>query len=145
MNSRSIELLDILLIEDNPADARLITEFLKDTNLINELHVQQDGIKAMDFLNYQCKQNNYSPHFVILDLNLPRKSGVEVLKEIKKDNDLKKIPVLILTTSTAAEDIKACYENHANCYITKPLDFDEFAKTIGLIKDFWLNTATLPK
>lgn len=99
MNSQSIKLLDILLVEDNPADARLITEFLKDNNILNELHVQQNGIMAIDFLNNQCKQNDCYPHFVILDLNLPRKSGVEVLKEIKKDNDLKKIPVLILTTS----------------------------------------------
>ena len=145
MNSKSLKSFDILLVEDNPADARLITEFLSDTHLINELHVQQDGIKAMDFLNQQCKPNNYYPHFIILDLNLPGKNGIEVLKEIKEDINLKKIPVMIFTTSTAEEDIKKCYDNHASCYVTKPLDFDEFTKTINLIKEFWLNTVKLPE
>ena len=145
MNSKSLKSFDILLVEDNPADARLITEFLSDTHLINELHVQQDGIKAMDFLNQQCKPNNYYPHFIILDLNLPGKNGIEVLKEIKEDINLKKIPVMIFTTSTAEEDIKKCYDNHASCYVTKPLDFDEFTKTINLIEEFWLNTVKLPE
>lgn len=144
MNSKSHKTFDILLIEDNPADARLITEFLSDTDFINHLHIQHDGIKAMEFLNQQCKEKGYYPHFVILDLNLPGKNGLEVLKEIKRDIDLKKIPVMIFTTSTAEEDIKKCYDNHASCYITKPLDFDEFAKTIDLVKDFWLKTVKLP-
>jgi CheY-like chemotaxis protein len=144
MNSKSHETFDILLVEDNPADARLITEFLSDADFINDLHIQQDGIKAMNFLNQQCKQNDYYPNFVILDLNLPGKNGLEVLKEIKGDNELKKIPVMIFTTSTAEEDIKKCYDNHASCYITKPLDFDEFTDTINLIKDFWINTVKLP-
>ena len=144
MNSKDIKSCDILLVEDNPADARLITEFLSDMDFINDLYVQTDGIKAMDFLNHHCKQKGYYPDFVILDLNLPGKNGVEVLKEIKGDTDLKKIPVMIFTTSTAEEDIKKCYDNHASCYITKPLDFDEFTKTITLIKDFWFNTVKLP-
>ncbi len=144
MNSKIPESFDILLVEDNPADARLIIEFLSDADFINDLHVQQDGIKAMEFLSKHCKQNDHYPNFVILDLNLPGKNGLEVLKEIKGDNDLKKIPVMIFTTSTAEEDIKKCYDNHASCYITKPLDFDEFTEKINLIRDFWLNTVKLP-
>ncbi len=144
MNSQNTKTFDILLVEDNSADARLIKEFLGETDAVNKLHIQHDGMKAMEYLN-QCKEDDYYPQLVLLDLNLPRKGGIEVLKEIKGDKDLRKLPVIILTTSTAREDIKECYDNYANCYITKPVEFDEFANTIDLVKNFWLNMAVLPK
>lgn len=147
LNSQNINAFSILLVEDNNADAHLIREFLKDISLETTLHIVRDGIEAMKFLNQHCKYNNdkYCPIIVILDLNLPRMSGREVLKEIKGDNDLKRIPVMILTTSTAEEDIKECYNHYANCYITKPLDFDEFSGVMDSIKDFWFNAVELPK
>lgn len=145
-NSQSISSLFVLLVEDNLADARLIKEFLKEINIKTVLHVARDGKEAMEFLYLNCKYNrNCRSTFVILDLNLPKMSGREVLKKIKGDEELKKIPVLILTTSTAKEDIVECYNNYANCYITKPLDFDEFKDTMNSIKNFWFNTAELPK
>ena len=145
LNSQNINSISILLVEDSNADAYLIKEFLKEINIDNVLYVAKDGIEAMEFLHKNCKQDNYCPHVVILDLNLPRMNGREVLKEIKRDNYLKKIPVMILTTSDEEEDIKDCYNNHANCYITKPVDFDEFANRMDLIKDFWFNVVELPK
>lgn len=135
----------ILLVEDNPADARLITEFLKDTDLKFALHSVTDGLEAIEFLNRQCKiEEKYCPNLIILDLNLPKMNGSDVLKLIKEDNDLKNIPVLILTTSTAEEDINVCYESHASCYITKPVDFTDFERVMNIIKDFWLGAAELP-
>lgn len=135
----------ILLVEDNPADVRLITEFLKDTDLKFVLHTVNDGLGAVDFLHQQCKiGDKYCPNLIILDLNLPKMNGSEVLKIIKEDNDLKNIPVLILTTSTAEEDINVCYESHASCYITKPVDFSDFERIMNIIKDFWFNAAELP-
>ncbi|MGB9979773.1 response regulator [Methanobacterium sp.] len=145
-NSQDIASISILLVEDNLADARLIEEFLKEINMKAVLHIVRDGKEAMEFLYLNCKYNGkYQSTFVILDLNLPKMGGREVLKEIKCDDELKRIPVVILTTSTAEEDIIECYNNHANCYITKPLDFDEFANTMDLIKSFWFNIAELPK
>ncbi len=143
LNSHDINSLSILLVEDNSADAHLIKEFLKEINIETVLNVVHDGKEAMEFLYKHYKYNN--PNFVILDLNLPKMSGREVLKEIKNDDDLKRIPVMILTTSTAEEDIRECYNNYANCYITKPLDFDEFANAMESIKTFWFHTAELPK
>ena len=146
LNSQDISSLSILLVEDNLADARLIKELLNEIDIKTVLHVVRDGKEAMEFLYLNCKYNNgFSSTFIILDLNLPKMSGREVLKEIKGDNKLKRIPVVILTTSTAEEDITECYNNHANCYITKPLDFDEFASTMSSIKSFWFNVAKLPK
>ena len=137
--------INILLVEDNPADARLIDEVFKDTNVKNKLHVVKDGVEAMDFLN---KMNEYSdapqPDIILLDLNLPRKDGREVLKEVKKNEDLKSIPIVILTTSSAKEDVIKTYNNHANCYITKPVDFDQFLMVINAIEDFWLKVVKLP-
>ena len=136
---------NILLVEDNPADARLIVEVFKDTNVKNRIHVVKDGVEAMDFLN---KENEYidapKPHIILLDLNLPRKDGREVLKEVKMDEDLKSIPIVILTTSSAGEDVIKTYNNHANCYITKPVDFDQFLMVINAIEDFWLRVVELP-
>jgi chemotaxis family two-component system response regulator Rcp1 len=146
LNSQDTNSISILLVEDNTADAHLIKEFLKEIDLKTALHIVRDGTAAMDFLYLNCRHNNeYCPTFVILDLNLPKMDGREVLREIKNDNDLKRIPVIILTTSTAEEDIKECYNNYANCYITKPLDFDEFANVMDSIKNFWFSTAELPK
>jgi CheY-like chemotaxis protein len=137
--------INILLVEDNPADARLINEVFKDTNVNNKLHVVKDGVEAMDFLN---KANEYidapQPDIILLDLNLPRKDGREVLREVKKNEDLKSIPIVILTTSSAKEDVIKTYNNHANCYITKPVDFDQFLMVINAIEDFWLKVVKLP-
>ncbi len=146
LNSKNTNSLTILLVEDNPADARLIMEFFKDINIKNSLHIVQDGMEAIRFLFQQCKEDmdKYCPDIIILDLNLPRISGREILKEIKGDNDLKTIPVLILTTSDASEDIKECYDHYANCYLIKPVDFDEFTKIMESIKNFWFNKVELP-
>ena len=137
--------VNILLVEDNPADARLIEEVFKDTNVNNKIYVVKDGVDAMNFLN---KENEYSeaprPEMILLDLNLPRKDGREVLKEVKKNEELKSIPIVILTTSSAKEDVIKTYSNHANCYITKPVDFDQFLRVITAIEDFWLKVVELP-
>ena len=146
LNSQSINSFTILLVEDNPADARLIMEFFKDINVKNNLYIMHDGMEAMDFLFRRSKENTtkYRPDLIILDLNLPKMSGREILKEIKEDKDLKTIPVLILTTSDAIEDVKECYNHYANCYLTKPVDFDEFMKIMKAIKNFWFNKVELP-
>lgn len=137
--------VNILLVEDNSADARLIGEVFKDTNVENKIHIVKDGIEAMDFLN---KKNSYSnvpkPDIILLDLNLPRKDGREVLEEVKSDEGLKSIPVIILTTSCAEEDLIRTYRNYANCYITKPVDFNELLNVITAIEDFWLKIVKLP-
>ena len=145
-NSQDSNYLSILLVEDNLADARLIKEFLNEIiSIKTALHIVRDGKEAMEFLYLNCKYNNeHCSTFVILDLNLPKMGGREVLKEIKGDDDLKRIPVVILTTSTAEEDIMECYNNHANCYINKPLDFNEFSNVMNSIKSFWFNIAELP-
>lgn len=136
---------NILLVEDNKSDARLIREFLKDADMNNILYVVKDGIEALEFLYTHCKPKCiYCPDLVILDLNLPRKRGIEVLKEMRKDNDLNKMPVIILTTSNAPEDVDECYKYYANCYIVKPVHLDEFTKIMESFKEFWLNNVKLP-
>jgi chemotaxis family two-component system response regulator Rcp1 len=138
--------VEILLVEDNPADIRLIMEVFKDFTIQNEIHVVRDGITAMNFLYKKGEYKNApKPDLVLLDLNLPRKDGREVLVEIKENEDLKSIPVVILTTSSAKEDIIKTYSNYANCYITKPVDFDQFLRVINSIEDFWLKVVKLPK
>ena len=138
------KLIKVLIVEDNPQDLRLIEEVFKDTNLNNRIYIVKDGVDAMSFL---YKLNDFveapRPDIILLDLNLPRKDGREVLKEIKNDEDLKSIPVVILTTSSAREDIIKTYRDHANCYITKPVDFDDFLKVITAIEDFWLRIVKL--
>ena len=137
--------INILLVEDNPADARLIKEVFKDTKIKNNLYVVKDGVDAMAFLNQEDQYADIPrPDVILLDLNLPRKDGREVLKELKEDNALKRVPIVILTTSNAKEDIIRTYNNHANCYITKPVDFDKFLKVINSIEDFWLTVVKLP-
>lgn len=142
MNDRGVK---ILLVEDNPADARLVKEAFKYFKIENEIFVVEDGLEAMKFLKNEEEYDNVQkPDIILLDLNLPRKDGREVLKEIKKDNVLKLIPVVILTTSHAEEDILGTYKNNANCYITKPVDLDQFISVINSIQDFWLNKVKLP-
>ena len=137
--------INILLVEDNPADARLIKEVFKDTKAKTNLYVVKDGVEAMAFLNQEFEYEDIPrPDVILLDLNLPRKDGREVLKELKEDEVLKCVPIVILTTSSAEEDIIRTYNNHANCYITKPVDFDQFLKVINSIEDFWLKLVKLP-
>lgn len=137
--------VEILLVEDNIGDARLAKEALKESKIKNDLQIVGDGIDAMDFLHRKGKFTNAPrPDLILLDLNLPRKDGREVLAEIKNDPDLKRIPVVILTISKAEEDILKTYNLHANCYITKPLDLDQFMKVVKSIEDFWLTIVKLP-
>jgi chemotaxis family two-component system response regulator Rcp1 len=137
--------IQILLVEDNPGDVRLAVEALRDAKVRNQLHVVQDGVEAMSFLRQDGQYVGLPrPDLVLLDLNLPRKDGREVLAEIKQDADLKRIPVVILTSSAAEQDILHAYNLHANCYITKPLDLDQFLKVVRSIEDFWLMVVRLP-
>jgi len=138
------KIVNILLVEDNPADARLIEEVFKDISLNNKIYIVKDGVDAINFLyNLNDFKEAPRPDIILLDLNLPRKDGREVLKEIKGDENLKSIPIVILTTSSAREDIIKTYRDHANCYVTKPVDFDEFFKVITAIEDFWLRIVKL--
>ncbi|MBN2352174.1 MAG: response regulator [Spirochaetales bacterium] len=137
--------VEILLVEDNPGDARLAREALKDSKLINNLSHVADGEEAMDFLRREGKYADAPrPDLILLDLNLPKKDGREVLAEIKIDENLKRIPVVILTVSSAEEDIFRTYNLHANCYITKPIDLNQFMKVVHSIEDFWLSIVKLP-
>jgi chemotaxis family two-component system response regulator Rcp1 len=137
--------IEILLVEDNPADVRLTQEALKEAKVRNRLHVVEDGVAAMEFLQ---REGQYAdalrPDLILLDLNLPKKDGREVLEEIKQDSSLKRIPVVVLTTSQAEEDILKTYDLHANCYVTKPVDLDQFITIVRSIEDFWLTIVKLP-
>jgi CheY-like chemotaxis protein len=137
--------VDILLVEDNPGDVRLTKEALRDAKVLNEIYVAKDGVEAMEFLN---KKGSFKeapiPDMILLDLNLPRKDGREVLAEIKKDPKLKHIPVIILTTSKADEDIVKSYNLHANAYITKPVDLNRFVEIIHALEEFWFTIVKLP-
>ncbi len=140
-----IKLADILLVEDNPGDVRLAKEALKDSKLLNKLYQVSDGIEAIAFLRQQGEYSDAPrPDLVLLDLNLPRKGGREVLAEIKADETLKRIPVVILTISRAEEDILKSYNLHANCYISKPFDMEQFIKVVKSIEDFWFSIVKLP-
>jgi CheY-like chemotaxis protein len=137
--------IEILLVEDNPADVRLTREALKEHKLSNNLHVAIDGVEALNFLYKKGKYvKSPRPDIIILDLNLPKKDGREVLAEIKQEKDLKRIPVVVLTSSKAEEDIVKSYNLHANCYISKPVDFDQFLKVVKSIEDFWISIVKLP-
>ena len=139
------DLIDILLVEDNPGDVRLTREVLKDGKLRNNLFVCGDGEEALEFLRRRGKHANaVRPDLVLLDLNLPRKSGCEVLAEVKEDPELRAIPIIVLTTSAAEQDILQTYNLHANCYITKPVDLPQFIKIVHSICDFWLEIVKLP-
>jgi len=137
--------INILLVEDNPGDARLTIEALRDAKVRNELNVARDGVEAMAMLR---REDGYAdaprPDLILLDLNLPRKDGRQVLAEIKSDENLRRIPVAVLTTSQAEQDILASYDLHANCYITKPVDLNEFVRVVQGIENFWLSIVKLP-
>jgi chemotaxis family two-component system response regulator Rcp1 len=142
---RADRTVEILLVEDNPADVRLTREVLENGDGSTRLRVVRDGEEAMAFLRREGEFADCSrPNLVLLDLNLPKKDGREVLQELKGDSELCRIPVVVLTTSAAEADISRSYELHANCFITKPLDLDEFFSVVQSIKDFWLASARLP-
>jgi two-component system, chemotaxis family, response regulator Rcp1 len=144
MNATKI--VEILLIEDNLGDARLAKEALRDAKVRNNLSWVPDGVEAIAFLRHEGKYASAPrPDLILLDLNLPRKDGREVLSEIKSDEKLKRIPVVILTTSQAEEDIFRAYHLNANCYISKPVDLDQFIKVVKMIEDFWLTIVKLPR
>lgn len=137
--------IEILMVEDNPADARLTLEAFKDAKILNNISVVEDGEQALAFLRREGKYADATrPDLILLDLNLPRKDGREVLEEIKGNQDLKTIPVVILTTSEDEKDIARSYELHANAYIKKPVELDEFMKVIRAVEDFWLTAVKLP-
>ncbi len=137
--------IEILLVEDNPGDVRLTKEALKEGRVANRISVAKDGFEAMAFLRREGEYANASrPDLILLDLNLPKKNGREVLAEIKMDPDLKHIPVVVLTSSQAENDIVATYNLHANCYITKPVDFEQFISVVRSIEDFWFAVVKLP-
>ena len=139
------DVVDILLVEDNPGDVRLTREALREAKFQNELYVAEDGVEAIAFLRRQGKYAGaVRPDLILLDLNLPRKDGREVLAEIKEDADLKRIPVVVLTTSQAEADIVRAYNLHANCYINKPVDIEQFLTVVKSIEDFWLAIVKLP-
>ena len=135
----------ILLVEDNPGDARLTMEGMREAKVKNKIHVVEDGIEAMAFLRRQGRFGDAPrPDLILLDLNLPKKDGRAVLAEVKADPDLRRIPVVVLTTSRAEEDVLKAYDLHANAYVTKPVDLAQFMKIVALIDEFWVNVVTLP-
>ena len=137
--------INILLVEDNPGDVRLTVEALKEGKVRNRLHIAKDGMEAMEFLNREGEYSDVPrPDLILLDLNLPKKDGHEVLAEIKEDPLLKRIPVVVFTGSKAGEDVLKTYNLHANCYITKPVDWEHFITVIKSINDFWLTIVKLP-
>jgi CheY-like chemotaxis protein len=137
--------MHVLLVEDNPGDVRLTQEALKDAKMHLNLHVASDGVEAMEFLRREGRYlESPRPDLVLLDLNLPRKDGRAVLEEIKTDEGLKSIPVVVLTTSSSDVDIQRSYMLHANCYIAKPVDMDGFLTVVRSIDDFWLSVVKLP-
>ena len=137
--------VEILLVEDSPSDADLTVEALSDGKVLNNLHWVEEGVEALAFLRRQGKYNNAPrPDLILLDLNLPKKDGREVLAQIKVDPQLKLIPVVVLTTSAADRDIFKTYELNANCYVTKPIDLDQFISVVKLIETFWLAVVKLP-
>ena len=137
--------VEILLVEDNPGDERLTREALKEGKVYSNLHWVKDGVEAMEFLRREGKYKDVPrPDIILLDLNLPKKDGREVLQDIKNDSELKRIPVVVLTTSKAEEDVLRTYNLHANCYVTKPVDLEKFIVVVKSIDVFWLTVVTLP-
>lgn len=138
--------VEILLVEDNPGDVRLTQEALKDGRVMVNLTVASDGVEAMEILHRRgTHENRRRFDLILLDLNLPRKNGREVLEEIKADEELKRIPVIVMTTSKAEQDVHKAYNLNANCYVTKPVDLDDFLNVVRSIEDFWLTIVTLPR
>lgn len=136
--------IHILLVDDNEGDILLTREALDDARIVNKISIAYDGLEAIRFLKKQPVGAN-TPDLILLDINLPKMNGTEVLAFIKSDPDLKRIPVIMLTTSSAEKDILASYDNHANCYITKPVDLDRFMNVVRTIEDFWISIVKLPK
>lgn len=146
MNEDQLKPIEILLAEDNPGDIRLTQEAFKEGKIKNNLHVTKDGIEAIEFLRHEGEYSDSPrPDLILLDLNMPRKGGKEVLEEIKADEDLRRIPVVILTTSKAEEDIVRSYDLHANCFITKPVDMNQFIEVVKFIENFWFTIVRLPQ
>lgn len=137
--------IELLLVEDNPGDARLAEETLKESKLLNRLHHVADGEQAMAFLRRQPPYEDAPrPDLIVLDLNLPKRDGRQVLQDIKDDQSLRSIPIVVLTISEAEEDILRSYDLHANCYITKPLDLEQFSRIVKSVEGFWFSVVTLP-
>jgi len=144
MIGNQLKSIEVLLVEDNPGDVRLTLEAMKESKVINNLNVANDGVEAMAYLRREgAHQNVMRPDLILLDLNLPRKNGREVLAEVKADQSLRLIPVVVLTTSQAEEDIVRSYNLHANCYVTKPVDLDQFIEVVKSINDFWFSVVKL--
>ena len=145
-NGNRADIIEILLVEDNPGDVRLTREALKEGKVANNLSVAEDGLQALQMLRHEGEYAGYpTPDLILLDLNLPKMDGREVLEQIKADSKLRRIPVVVLTTSQADEDILRSYNLHANCYITKPVELNEFLRVVRSIEDFWLSIVKLPK
>ncbi|HEV3386366.1 MAG TPA: response regulator [Gemmata sp.] len=145
MNPKGLQPVEILLVEDSPTDVLLAKEALEYSKIVNNLHSVPDGVEAMAFLRKEGKyRDTPRPGLILLDLNLPRKDGREVLAEIKNDEKLKRIPVVVLTTSKSEADVLKAYGLHANCYIVKPVDFEKFAEVVKNIENFWFSVVTLP-
>jgi two-component system, chemotaxis family, response regulator Rcp1 len=137
--------IDILLVEDSPTDVMIATEALRNAKVLNNLYVVDNGVDALDFLYKRGKHTDAPrPDLILLDLNLPRKSGLEVLAEIKQDPNLKAIPIVVLTTSEDEKDVVRSYKLHANCYVTKPVDFERFTEVVREVRNFWFAIVTLP-
>jgi two-component system, chemotaxis family, response regulator Rcp1 len=137
--------IDILLVEDNPGDVRLLTEMFREGKIGNRLFVVEDGVEALAFLRGEGDHHSAPrPDLILLDLSLPRKNGQEVLAEIKQDTDLRRIPVVVITSSQAEKDILQAYDNHANCYLTKPVDLGQFMGVVRSVEEFWLSIVKLP-
>ena len=137
--------IEILLVEDNPGDVRLMTETFREGKINNRLSVVEDGVEALAFLRREGKHSSAPrPDLILLDLSLPRKNGQEVLAEIKQDPELKRIPVCVITSSAAEKDIVEAYNNYVNCYLTKPVDLDQFMGVVRCVEDFWLSVVKLP-
>ena len=137
--------IDILLVEDSPSDAKLTAKTFEKAKVLNTLHIVEDGVEALNFLNQVAPyQDAPRPDLILLDLNLPRKDGRKVLEEIKEDPRLQNIPVVVLTTSAAEEDVLSSYKLRANCYITKPVTLQQFVRVVESIEDFWLTVVRLP-
>lgn len=138
--------VDILLVEDSPGDVLLTQEALRGSRVQNRLHVVGDGVEALRYLRREAPFGQVpTPDLILLDLNLPRKDGREVLAEVKRDEQLKHIPVIVLTTSQTEKDVLNSYELHANCYISKPVNLDQFIAVVRAIEDFWLTVVKLPR
>ena len=144
-NQEALKAIEILMVEDNPGDVRLTREALKGGKVLNQLHVVEDGVAALDFLYRRPPhQNAPRPDLILLDLNLPKMDGREVLARIKSDDSLKVIPVVVLTTSQAEEDVLRAYRLSANCYVTKPVDLHQFNRIVQAVEEFWLTVVSLP-